>query len=75
MAVTYWTIPDLTRSVTLASVTGERELPNPNTVMKRDEYPPTAARFMDNRLAMNALQTTAKAAETRGSEYGCKSFT
>ena len=71
MAAPYWTIRDLGWDITLASVAGGPGLPDPKTLVESDKRPPNVARFMDDALAMDALQTTAEAAEIRGSDYGC----
>ena len=70
MAAPYWTIRDLGWDITLASVAG-----GPDFLIQKlvepDKRPPNVARFMDDPLAMDALQTTAKAAEIQGSDYDC----
>ena len=70
MAAPYWTIRDLGWDITLASVAGGR-LPDPKTLVEPEKRPPNVARFMNDVLAMDALQTTAEAAEIQGSDYDC----
>ncbi|MEE2820874.1 MAG: hypothetical protein VX915_03895 [Pseudomonadota bacterium] len=69
MAAPYWTIRDLGWDITLASVAGGAGLPDPKTIMDTDKRPPNVARFMDDTLTMDALQTTAKASEFKRSDY------
>ncbi len=69
MAAPYWTIRDLGWDITLASVAGGAGLPEPKSLVDSDKRPPNVARFMDDTLAVDALQTTAKAAEFQRSDY------
>ncbi|MDC3057824.1 type 1 glutamine amidotransferase domain-containing protein [Litorivicinus sp.] len=69
MAAPYWTSRDLGWDVNLTSVAGGAGLPGPKTLVDPDNRPPAVARFIDDTLAMDAHQTTAKAAEIQGSYY------
>lgn len=66
-----WTIRDLGWAVTLASVAGGPGFPDSKILVEPDKRPQNVARFMDNTLAMDALQTTAKAAEIPDSDCNC----
>ena len=71
MAAPYWTIRDLGWEITLASVAGGPELPDPKTLVEPDKRPPNVARFMDDQEATDALANTFKASELTGSNYDC----
>ena len=62
-------IRDQSGDVTLALVAGGAKLPDPKILVEPDKRPPNIARFMDDTPEMDALQTTAKAAEIKGTDY------